>query len=282
MTAAEVICKALIAGKSEEEIQSLLMDSHPKSKAAQSRKSCREQVAWYRSQLKRGHLFVSPQGELVRHQRETNIAHEEISGMEPLEAPSTEANCNLRVALPNVADATSLKSTFYQQLVEHFFIAELLQEAWFGYRRIVEILRAEVDASGYDVVFECDGILRYVQLKTSKHDAKRYFINVNTALAKKPGGCVLWLLREENPQTRRIKLSYLFFGGLPGEKLPALDGFQVGKHSKGDASGKKNERPSIRLIPKTKFTKIDSTCDLLDRLFGLTNPIDGRIISSAP
>ena len=171
-------------------------------------------------------------------------------------------------------DATSLKSTFYQQLVEHFFIAEVLQEAWFGYRRIVEVLRAEIDSSGYDVVFECDGILRYVQLKTSKYDGKRRSVNVNTALAQKPGGCVLWRLREEDPQTRRIKISYLFFGGAPGAKLPALDGFEVGKHSKGDSTGKKNERPSIRLVPKTKFKRIGTTRELVKKLFGLSNPFD--------
>jgi hypothetical protein len=139
MTAGEVICKAVIAGKSDEEIQSLLMVSHPTSTAAQNRKSCREQVAWYRSRLKRGYLFVSPQGELIHLRGQKNGGHDQIYN-EDLKATPMRLNCDVIAAQSSVADATSLKSTFYQQLVEHFFIAEVLQEAWFGYRRIVEIL----------------------------------------------------------------------------------------------------------------------------------------------
>jgi hypothetical protein len=43
--------------------------------------------------------------------------------------------------------ARYLKSNFYEQLVEHAFISELLQEAWFRYGKTVEVLRLE----GYGV-----------------------------------------------------------------------------------------------------------------------------------
>ena len=38
-------------------------------------------------------------------------------------------------------------------------------------RRDIEVLRAEIDASGYDLVLECNGVLRYVQFKSSYRTA---------------------------------------------------------------------------------------------------------------
>lgn len=178
--------------------------------------------------------------------------------------------------IPAVADDTSHQSTFYEQLVEHVFISEVLQEVWYGFGKTIEVLRSEVDASGYDVVFECDGILRHVQLKTSKADAKTSRQNVNTALAKKPSGCVVWIVRQEDQESRRMKLSYRFFGGKPGEPLPSLEGFSIAKHNKGDAAGTKKERPNIRVVPKSKFLTVTTTRELVERLFGVLTPIDRR------
>ena len=165
--------------------------------------------------------------------------------------------------------AAYLKSSFYEQLVEHAFISEVLQEVWFGFGETVEVLRSEVDRSGYDVVFECNGVMRHVQLKTSKSDARRQTQNVNIALAEKPSGCIVWLIRHECQATRRVRLSYLFFGAPPNQPLPSLDGFRIGRHTKGDATGKKSERPAIRLVPKSRFVRIESTRELVQELFGL-------------
>lgn len=169
----------------------------------------------------------------------------------------------------SVAETTSTKSSFYAQLVEHVFISEVLQEAWFGYGHTVEVLRSEVDASGYDVVFECNGVLRHVQLKSLTKGGKRSDFNVNSALCQKPGGCVVVLERDEDQSACRVNLSYLFFGGAPGKPLPSLESFKIGKHSKGDATGKKKERPAIRLVPKSRFDKLDNARVLVQRLFGL-------------
>lgn len=99
-----------------------------------------------------------------------------------------------------------LRSTFYEQLVEHVFISELLQEAWFGFK---------------------------------------------------------------DPNARRVALSYRFFGGAPGKPLPTLDDFRVAKHTKANAQGVKSERPNIRLIPKGRFERVETTRELLARLFDL-------------
>ena len=86
----------------------------------------------------------------------------------------------------NTPDNAYLKSVFYEQLVEHVFIAEVLQEAWYTFGMTAEVLRSEIDAFGYDLVFECNGKVRHVQLKASKHDAKASGQKVNVALARNP------------------------------------------------------------------------------------------------
>ncbi len=165
--------------------------------------------------------------------------------------------------------ARYLKSNFYEQLVEHAFISELLQEAWFRYGKTVEVLRSEIDTSGYDLLLECNNVIRHVELKTSGTEARRSFQNINMALAEKPSGCVIWLLREEDEDTCRVVLRYLFFGNLPGEPPPSLEYFKTGKHTKGDAQGVKKERPLIRRVPKSKFSKLSGINELLGKLFGL-------------
>lgn len=169
-----------------------------------------------------------------------------------------------------MSDATFLKSSFYEQLVEHVFIAEVLQEVWFGFDQTIEVLRSEVDNSGYDIVFECNRILRHVQLKTSKENAKAASQKVNVALAQKPSGCIIWLFRQEDVENRRMKLSYRYFGGPAGEPLPSIEGLQTAKHTKRDLAGVRKERPAIKVVPRSKFVEIESTRDLVALLFGLT------------
>lgn len=167
------------------------------------------------------------------------------------------------------AQDTYLKSSFYEQLVEHVFISEVLQEAWFRFGKTVEVLRSEVDASGYDVVFDCNGCLRHVQLKTSRIGGKTARQKVNVALSLKPSGCVVWIFRNEDQVTYRMCLEYLFFGGEAGRPLPSLDGLQIGKHTKGNKDGVKAERQAIRVLPRRRFEKVDSITELVNRLFGL-------------
>jgi len=169
-----------------------------------------------------------------------------------------------------MAEAAFLKSNFYEQLVEHVFISEVLQEVWFGFGKTIEVLRSEVDSSGYDLVLECNRVLRHIQLKTSKSDAKRQTQNVNVALEEKASGCVVWLVRNEEQTTGRVRLRYLFFGDEAGQPLPPLNGFRLGKHTKGDSTGKKKVRTTIRLVPKSHFERIDTTRELVQRLFGLS------------
>jgi hypothetical protein len=165
--------------------------------------------------------------------------------------------------------ASYLKSNFYEQLVEHAFISELLQEAWFRYGKTVEVLRSEIDSSGYDLLLECNGVIRHVQLKNSIAGAKTAYQKINIALAEKPSGCVVWLMREEDESNNRVNLKYHYFGDAPGKPLPSLEAFKIAKHTKGNAQGVKKERPLIRQVPKSKFIELSGINDLLGKLLGL-------------
>lgn len=151
----------------------------------------------------------------------------------------------------------SINSSFFEQLAEHVFISEILQEVWVSFEQPVEILRAEVDGSGYDLVLECNNIIRHVQLKTSQHTSKTQKQKIHTALSKKPGGCVVWLIRHPHVEPGRIQLKYRYFGSEAGNMLPSLSKYKTAKHTKGNKDGKKQERPNIMDIPKANFKKLN-------------------------
>jgi hypothetical protein len=180
------------------------------------------------------------------------------------------------------ATAESLQSTFHEQVVEHIFIAELLQEAWLRYNKVVEVMRSEVDAYGYDLILECQGIVRHVQLKASKHDAATAFQKVGLALGAKPSGCVIWIKRkspdekEKEAGNHRFALSYLFFGNPPNQKLPNLltkiEGteefkFPVATRTTPSTGGGYKVREGIRKVTRAHF--VPPTKDLQDGETGM-------------
>ena len=73
------------------------------------------------------------------------------------------------------------QSSFRENLLEHMFISEVLQEAWIKRRQVIEVLRSEVDDSGYDVVLVSGQVIRHVQLKSSREGSKTNEQKVNCA-----------------------------------------------------------------------------------------------------
>ena len=57
-------------------------------------------------------------------------------------------------------------SSSLARIIEYQFLADLLQEAWFGRRMLVDVMYSSVDAFGYDLVIESGDVIRHVQLKT--------------------------------------------------------------------------------------------------------------------
>jgi len=156
-----------------------------------------------------------------------------------------------------------LHSSLREKLVEHVFIGELSRCLWRRGVREIEILRPETDFAGYDLAIECNGILRHIQLKSSHHAAKTKDVAIQTRLAEKPSGCVIWLHFDDD-----LKLGpLLWFGGQPGKPIPSL-GDRLARHTRGDRTGQKKARRNLRIIEKRRFTAIPGVEDAVPLLFG--------------
>ena len=57
-----------------------------------------------------------------------------------------------------MADDHSLHSLVREKILEHVFVGDCLRRLWSQGSRDLEVLRADVDAGGYDVVMARDGI----------------------------------------------------------------------------------------------------------------------------
>ncbi len=154
-------------------------------------------------------------------------------------------------------------SSFREKMLEHIFLAEILQEAWLVRGQTAEVLRPEVDNAGYDLVLELRGICRYIQLKGSRSGGRAGWKDVNIKLAEKPGGCVIWIFYE-NVQGR-AKLCYRFFGKCPTERLDL-----------GNEKGKGN----TRRINIGRFEKATDVVKLFDKLFPGVNSGQSSILQT--
>jgi len=158
----------------------------------------------------------------------------------------------------------STESKLRESVIEHLFLGELSRTLWCQGKRDIEILRSEVDNSGYDVVVGCNGIMRYIQLKSSYAGAKTSRIGVNLRLTHKPDGCVIWLwFNEKTMDFEKL----LWFGGSSGKTIPDLGNTLV-RHTKGDQTGHKAQRPNLRVINKGRFSVFTSMEEIAQELFG--------------
>lgn len=159
-------------------------------------------------------------------------------------------------------------SSYREQLVEYLFVSSLLQDGWMRRGQVIDLLRSDVDGAGYDLVAECQGIARHIQMKSSVAGGRARTQKVHTALSKQPSGCVVWVVLEPD-RGSTLGFSYLVLGGSPGEPLPGLDAHRVARHTKANAQGVKAQRPAIRVVPKSKFTPLHDMAALSDWLFGI-------------
>lgn len=154
-------------------------------------------------------------------------------------------------------------SVLREKVFEHLFLGDLTRSLLRSGRRC-EVLRAEYDGSGYDLVLEADGVLRHVQLKAMRADGKRAHVDINADLARKPSGCVVWMLIDPVSFTTQ---AYRWFGSPIGLPLPEL-GDRMARHTKANSNGVKAERPGIRTLSKSRFETVQTMDDLIERLFG--------------
>ncbi|PSH03594.1 MAG: hypothetical protein CXZ00_11665 [Acidobacteria bacterium] len=165
---------------------------------------------------------------------------------------------------PTSNEAHFHHSTLRERIVEHLFIGDALRRLWQRGVTDVEVLRSEFDAGGHDLVMSRRKVTRHIQFKSVMTDGKATRTSISLKLTEKPSGCVIWIV--VTPELDRQ--SYLWLGGLPGEPLPDISDFPMAKHTKGNAEGTKTARPNHRVVPRSKFEKLDSIDAVLERLFG--------------
>jgi hypothetical protein len=147
-----------------------------------------------------------------------------------------------------------LHSSLREKVLEHLFVGDLLRCLWRLGRRDIEVLRAEVDYAGYDLVVECNAFVRHVQLKSSHRNSTAKAVNVHIGLAQKPSACIVWIRFDSDT----MELGpFLWFGAEPGQPVSAL-GHRVARHTRADHSGIKGFRPNLRVISKSNFRELFS------------------------
>lgn len=161
------------------------------------------------------------------------------------------------------ADHT-VHSSLREKLIEHLFVGEIMRELWRRGHRDIELLHAEVDNAGYDLVLETGGVMRHIQLKASHLGATTSNVNIQTALSNKPSGCVVWIWFDPDTLAQG---PFLWKGGVPGQKLPDL-GNRRARHTRGNAQGEKKAREGLRVVSKTGFERIEAVSELVDVMFG--------------
>ncbi|MCE1234877.1 MAG: hypothetical protein LWW93_00835 [Hyphomicrobiales bacterium] len=167
-------------------------------------------------------------------------------------------------------EAHSRHSTLREHIVEHLLIGELLRRLWQRGIYDVEVLRSEFDAGGYDLVVSRGGLVRHVQFKSVVEEGKNRRVSVSLRLAACPSGCVLWMV-----VTPQLKIAgWLWFGGRPGEPLPAIEHHRTTRHTKPDMKQVKKERPDHRIVSRTEFRKLASIDEVIEVLFGIAPPSD--------
>lgn len=163
----------------------------------------------------------------------------------------------------------SIHSSRRENLIEHLFIGEVLRHLWRLRCHEVDVLRAETDAGGYDLVIEANSVIRHIQLKSSALKAKTSSQKVHEELWRKPSGCVVWV--KFDPESMSIG-PYLWHGAGPGKALTDRskpNDFKIAKHAKGNSQGVKTERKNIRVINSGKFDKLNSIDELVEQLFAI-------------
>jgi len=158
---------------------------------------------------------------------------------------------------------SSEHSVLREKVVEHIFLAELSKALLLDLKLPFEVLRAEFDANGYDVVIEAGSVLRHVQLKATATTGRRAHVDVQIALTEKPSGCVVWLFVDPDSLTLG---PFLWFGSDAGRRMPSLGDREV-RHSRGDASGEKKVRSGLRRLPKGEFVSFETMPELARAMF---------------
>jgi len=90
-------------------------------------------------------------------------------------------------------------------------------------------------------------------------------VTASVRLLDRPSACILWIFFD--PDTLLLG-PFLWFGGAAGEKIPPL-GDKIAKHTKPNALLEKADRPAHRVVPKSRFAKLETIEAVIQKLIGV-------------
>jgi len=165
--------------------------------------------------------------------------------------------------MEGLAEQHAHHSILRERILEHWLVGEIMRRLWIAGRTDIEVLRSEFDRGGYDLLLDLGGIVRHVQLKTSRKAGSTNEVTVSLELARRLSGCVIWVVVADDLSFDHFR----WLGGVPGEPLPDISELKLAKQARANAQGVKAEKPNFRRLPASKFDRLTGIDDLLDRLF---------------
>lgn len=162
-----------------------------------------------------------------------------------------------------MTDAHYTHSTLRERIAEHIFVGDALRTLWRLGIHDVEVLRSEFDAHGYDLVMARGLLVRHIQFKTgtAKRPSK---VSLARVLAEKPSGCVIWIRLDQDLNMG----PYFWFGGTPGQPLPAIDCYPNALRSTRNKEGMRPVRANHHEVPGSAFMQRNSFMEVLEDLLG--------------
>lgn len=179
---------------------------------------------------------------------------------------STGAKDRLLEVDDNHREALSRRSSHVENILTHSLIVAIAQELW---RRDpwhdLQVFRAEVDDSGFDLVLGCKGGVRNIQVKQTHLQGNAVKYSLRLDFSKMIGGCAIVLVY----RAETLEIDHcLFFGGGSGETMPAIEHLPVTLHpGRRNAEGFRKSRENYRDVPRKFFPGPLTIAQLLDRLF---------------
>jgi hypothetical protein len=170
----------------------------------------------------------------------------------------------------NLADR-STNSLYFEKLIEHRFISDIMAYCWYKKNETLEIIHAEIDNNGYDLLLCYKNIDRYIQLKTSEEKSTTSQQNINLSIISKKNPCIVWIVRKFDLNKNDFVFKYLFWGSKIGEPLPNVEKLKTSKRTTANSKGVKKERENFRIITKKDFIEFSNIEKLFEQLFSKKN-----------
>ena len=122
-------------------------------------------------------------------------------------------------------DFISSNSRFFENLLEHCFLFDLGRHLVLAEEpRLLNVLKSEVDAYGFDFVLSVAYRSLHVQMKTRSGSPPSNQYKLSEALWKLPNACAIWMLYEQ----ATLEPSSYFVLGFP---MPPIAGFMASSKS---------------------------------------------------